>query len=114
MTIVSLDLMLRAGRFVGSPHGKSRLGEFARICRRRRSCDSFRNRPYGRPILLCPKGNEGMSEVYQCFKYRAVFLAQCKRVMPDVVATAILVVEALPPGDIKVLAALHKVQIKMV
>src|ERR1039457_5839986 len=62
MTIVSLDLMLRAGRFVGSPHGKSRLGEFARICRRRRSCDFFRNRPYGRPILLCPKGNEGMSE----------------------------------------------------
>ncbi|MDA8051221.1 MAG: hypothetical protein M0002_14675, partial [Rhodospirillales bacterium] len=42
----------------GSP-----LGEFARICRRSRSCNSFRNRPYGRPILLCPKENKGMSEV---------------------------------------------------
>ena len=62
MTIVSLDRLLCGGRFVGSRGGQSRLGEFARICRRRRSCDSFRNRPYGPPILLCPKGNEGMSE----------------------------------------------------
>ena len=31
--------------------------------RRQRPCDSFRNRPYGRPILLCPKENEGMSEI---------------------------------------------------
>src|ERR1039458_2466042 len=67
MTIVSLDLMLRAERFVGSRGGKRRLGEFARICRRRRSCDSFRNRPYGRPILLCPKGNEGMTEAHHAF-----------------------------------------------
>src|SRR5271168_3938907 len=63
MTIVSLDLLLRAGRLVGSRSGKSRVGEFARICRRWRSCDSFRNRPHYRPILLCPEENEGMSEI---------------------------------------------------
>src|SRR5665213_2646177 len=64
MTILFPDLLLRGGRFVASRGGKSRLGEFARICRRRRSCDSFPNRPYGRPILLCPMENEGMSELY--------------------------------------------------
>src|SRR5277367_5877427 len=62
MTIVSLDRLLRGGRFVGSRGSKSRLGEFARICRRRRSCDSFPNRPYGQRMLSCPRGNEGMSE----------------------------------------------------
>src|SRR5271170_7569756 len=62
MTIVSLDRLSRGGRFVASYGVGSRLGEFARICRRRRSCDSFPNRPYGQRILLCPKGNEGMSE----------------------------------------------------
>jgi hypothetical protein len=63
MTIVAPDLLLWGGRLVGSRGGKSRAGEFARICRRRHSCDSFPNRPYGRPILLWLKGNEGMSEV---------------------------------------------------
>src|SRR5271165_6842594 len=62
MTIAYPGLLLRGGRFVGSRDGKSGKGEFARICRRRRSCDSFRNRPYGQPILSCPKKNEGMSE----------------------------------------------------
>ena len=63
MTIVSLDRLLRGGRFAGSRSGQSRLGEFARICRRRRSKAILsRNRPYGPPILLCPKKNEGMSE----------------------------------------------------
>src|SRR5580698_8829533 len=62
MTIVSLDRLLPGGRFVGSRGSKSRLGEFARICRRRRSCDSFPNRPYGQRMLSCPRGNEGMSE----------------------------------------------------
>src|SRR5277367_331319 len=62
MTIVSLDRLLRGGRFVGSRGSKSRLGEFARICRRRRSCDSFPNRPYGQRMLSCPRGNEGMSQ----------------------------------------------------
>src|SRR5271166_1401735 len=62
MTIVSLDRLLRGGRCVGSRGGKSPLGEFARICHRRRSRDSFRNRPHGPPILFYLKGNEGMSE----------------------------------------------------
>jgi hypothetical protein len=62
MTIAYPDLLLRGGRFVGARDCKSGPGEFARKCRRRRSCDSFRNRPYGQPILSCPKENEGMSE----------------------------------------------------
>ena len=45
MTIAYPDLLLRGRRFVGSRDGKSGPGEFARICRRCRSCDSFRNRP---------------------------------------------------------------------
>lgn len=52
--------------------------------------------------------------VYQCIKYRAVFLAQCKKVMPDVEVTAILVVEETPPPNIKALAVLNKVQIIVV
>src|SRR5271157_4091577 len=62
MTMVSSDLLLLAGRFVGSPAVGSRLGEFATICRCRWCRDSFRNRVYPRPIPLCPAGNEGMSE----------------------------------------------------
>jgi hypothetical protein len=62
MTIAHPDLLLRGGRFVGSRGGKSGPGEFARIYRCRRSGDSFRNRPHGRPILSRPKENEGMSE----------------------------------------------------
>ena len=73
MTIAYPDLLLPGGRFVGSRDYKSGLGEFARICRRRCSCDSFRNRPYGQPILSCPKENEGMSETgCHCFAFSTV------------------------------------------
>ena len=52
-----------AGREICRSCGnKSRTGEFARICRRRRSYDSFRNRSHGRLIRLCPNENGGMSE----------------------------------------------------
>src|SRR5271170_5188421 len=63
MTIVSLDRLLRGGRFVGSRGNESRIREFARMCRRPRACDSFRNRRHGPPSPLCPNENEGMSEL---------------------------------------------------
>src|ERR1019366_2800935 len=83
MTILSPDLLLRGGRFVASRGGKSRLGEFARICRRRRLCDSFPNRPYDRPILLCPKENEGMSEGLRGRKWSSYFLLRASDEMKD-------------------------------
>lgn len=52
--------------------------------------------------------------VYQCIKYRAVFRAQCKKVMPDVDVSAVLVIEETPTPDLKALAALHGVQIKTI
>ncbi len=52
--------------------------------------------------------------VYQCIKYRAVFMAQCKIVMPSVEVTAILVTEESPSQEIISLAKLHKIQIRVV
>lgn len=49
--------------------------------------------------------------VYQCIKYRAVFLAQCRTMMPDLKVLPVLVIEVPPPPKIKALAALHKVRI---
>jgi hypothetical protein len=42
--------------------------------------------------------------IYQCVKYRAVFEAQCVKVMPDARVTSILVTEVDPPSWIKALA----------
>jgi putative transposase len=63
MTIASSALLFRGGRFVGTGDVGSRTGEFATMCCPGRRCDSFQNRPYDQPILLCPEENEGMSEV---------------------------------------------------
>ncbi len=48
------------GRFVGSHGGKVNLGEFARICRLRRSYDSFRGfRPYSHGFVCVPREMRG-------------------------------------------------------
>jgi hypothetical protein len=62
MIIASSALLFRDGRFVGTGDVGSRTGEFATMCCPGRRYDSFRNRPYDQPILLCPEENEGMSE----------------------------------------------------
>jgi len=52
--------------------------------------------------------------VYQCIKYRAVFLAQRRAVTPDMQVIATLVLEKEAPTDIYDLAKLHSVRLKVV
>lgn len=52
--------------------------------------------------------------VYQCVKYRAVFMAQRVGTTPDMQAVATLVVESEPAAHILDLAKLHKVRVKVV
>src|ERR1700722_3742132 len=63
MTIVTPDSALPAGRLAGWGGAGNRLGDFARMCHRWRSQDSFRNRAYGRPILLCPTEMRGLVSI---------------------------------------------------
>ena len=52
--------------------------------------------------------------VYQCIKYRAVFLAQRLATTPDIRVTTTLVVEAEPPSYIRALAKLHGVRLAVI
>jgi hypothetical protein len=52
--------------------------------------------------------------VYQCVKYRAVFMAQRLGTTPDMQVVATLVVEAEPAAHILDLAKLHKVRVRVI
>lgn len=52
--------------------------------------------------------------VYQCVKYRAVYLAQCKGVTPNRAVHAILAVEEEPPGHVLTLAKNNSVRVQIV
>jgi hypothetical protein len=58
--------------------------------------------------------NDVRRGIYQCIKYRAVFLAQRRFLMPGLQVAATLVVENEVPRDLQDLAALHEVRIKVV
>jgi hypothetical protein len=61
MTIVPPE-SVSGGRLAGLQGAGNHSRDFARIHHLQRPHDSFRNRPYGRPILLCHPENEGMLE----------------------------------------------------
>jgi hypothetical protein len=58
--------------------------------------------------------NDFRRGVYQCIKYRAVFLAQRQAVTPDMQVIVTLVTEQEAPSDIRDLAKLHGVKLKTV
>ena len=63
MTIASPNSVLPEDKFVGWTGVGNRFREFARIRHQQRTHDSFRNHPYGKPILLCLVQNAGMHEI---------------------------------------------------
>ena len=58
--------------------------------------------------------NDRRRGIYQCIKYRAVFLAQRQAVTPDMRIVVTLVMETEAPGDIRDLAKLHGIKLKTV
>jgi hypothetical protein len=58
--------------------------------------------------------NDLQRGIYQCIKYREVFKAQRRSVMPNLNVVTTLAVETKPPSDIRELAKLHGVKLKVV